>query len=342
MATQKRRKARRPEPKPNFDDHVKSDLQVAEVNDKKIWLENAWGSWLKPASVVAAILAIIIVWYSGVIPEMVIGIPALAGALLFPLYLMFNEIYYRDHFKGTRLVLAYSLLGLLLVVSAYPVVMSLLPRDPIAQGDLVKEGDVVPIPPTESVSDQWMLQIEGKLETREDSYMVDYDLRVGDDTPRKKVSGVLKWTTRDALNLARDSLNEGDDVKSGVHYLRMKLTGEPGIELVKKSGKTLGPLKARLFAPVVSWVYLVAAILPLFLFSVMLEVSLKKHPEGSSVCETAALVLMFGFVFSNVVTPGKWFGAALTGGMAGVLSSVILGRLGPILLRPIGKKLFKY
>ena len=342
MATPTRRKAKRPEAKPSFDDHVKTELQVADVSDRKIWFEHAWNSWLKPASAVAVALVLILIWYSGVIPEMLIGIPTLAGILLFPLYLLFNEIRHRERFKGLRLILAYSLLGLLLVVGGYPVVASLLPREPLAEGILEKDGDEIPIPPTESLSDQWVLHVEGKLEPKPASYLVDYDLRVGSETPRQKVYGQLKWTNKDSLNLARGRLSEGDETKLGVHYLRMTLSGEPSITLTKKTGQTVGPLRARLFAPVVSWIYFALAVFPLFLFSAILEVSLKKHPEGSSVCETAALVLTFGFVFSNVVTPGAWFGAALTGGMAGVLSSAIIGRLVPTALRPLGKKLFHY
>jgi len=301
--------------------------------EMQLWFALAWNGWLKNTLWVLVALLFLAAWYFDLLPEDFLSLVLSLASLGVPVFLLAGRfVQLAPDLKG-RLILT-LLAVLVFAASAYPVAMTLWPRESLRHR-FEKEGDRVELAARPERGQEWIAEVHGRIAPTADAAHLNYEFRIGPEGSEEKLAGALtrNWTRVKAGYKSIGRKLVDNDRK--LHHLDVDLSVPGAATLKKLNGPLEGPLELSLRPEPVTWAYLAAIMLPLLLASALVEVFLDPRKKKMSLLPISAFWLIFSFLFADNSMPGLGAGPFIMAAAVGLLGGFLCGWLLPKLLRPL-------
>jgi hypothetical protein len=313
-------------------------INNSDQGNKRTGLARAWNSWLQPAVVMAVFAAIMIAGYMVVknelLPKDLIGTIVACALLVVPLLSVIQQLIEDQKAGSIRRYLSIALLLIVSLASFAPVLWLVLPSSIVVAGELENLGQVIEIPAGSETGD-WLTSVQGDLGDTQNQYTASYGIRVESGDNHELLKG--KFERKLGIN-NQTGEKEYYSLDKDLHRFTMDLSEKPHFRLYKADTET-GTIAVTLRSQLASWSYFWIVILPLILFSVVVDIAEKADRKLPFYSARISFMLWFGFIFANTTKPDDFTGAIFVSAAVGLVFALAVAATLPRFLSPILSKI---
>lgn len=285
-----------------------------------LWLEEALTGWVLPAAALAVVVVTGILYYAGLVSEAAAGGLVSVAAPLLAAALMLRPLVESGRDRGGKALVAVAAVATLLA-SAVPALRSILPGEPLFQGDVGIEGEAIPVPA--GVQGNVRVLVHGKLgQGGEPS--VAFTLAGSEPAIEGRLERTFGYARVGRGGRARVAHDHTADWFEGTLP-----PGATALRLAKLQGQLGGRLEVAAYHQWLprGWLWAVAVAVLLLAAAADARLGLKGNTAVPS-----GMALAFGLLVAYNATPfaaaGPAVGGVVLGAMVGALAGAIAGVIG--------------
>lgn len=285
-----------------------------------LWLEEALTSWILPVAALVVVVATGILYYAGLVSEPAAGGLVAVAAPLLAAVLMLRPLVESGRDRGGKALVAVSAAATLLA-SAVPALRSIVPGEPLFQGDVGIVGEEIPVPT--GVQGKVRALVHGKLgQGGEPS--VAFTLAGSEPAIDGHLERTFGYARVGRGGRARVAHDHTADWFEGTLP-----PGAAALRLTKLQGQLGGRLEVAVYRQWLQrgWLWAVAVAALLLAAAADARLGLKGNTAVPS-----GMALAFGLLVAYNATPfaaaGPAVGGVVLGAMLGALAGAIAGAIG--------------